>query len=754
MRIFIAVLCILSLFFARAENVLVEAESFQSYGGWSLDTQFIHIMGSPYLIAHGMGEPVKDAETTVAFPKAGTYRVFVRTKDWVAHWKAPGAPGKFQVVVDGKTLPETFGAKGADWFWHDGGTVEIKGEKAKVELRDLTGFDGRCDAILFTTDNQPPPNDSKILSDFRKKCLGLPEKPIEAGDYDLVVVGGGYGGMGAALAAARAGCKVALIQDRGVLGGNGSSEVRVWAMGGTRRGLYPMLGEIIDEFCDHAKLSPGTFEEFGDAKKEAIVRAEKHISLFLNNYMFNVEMDGKKVAAVSTLDTKTSEVRRFTAKFFCDSTGHGTLGVLAGADHTMQETGHMGMSNMWRWKDTATPTAFPEIEWGLPLLMADFPYPQRFHAQWFWEGGFNMHPINDLEYIRDWNLRAVFGAFNAMKNKDGKEKHLNAKLEWVAYVGGNRESRQLLGDVILTRDDIVSKKPFDDGCVPTTWDIDLHYPKEQYAKKFPEGPFISKAEFGSGVDKEEGYPVPYRCLYSRNIENLFVASRCLSVTHEALGTVRVMKTLGMCGEVVGKAASIAVKYACSPRDVYKNYFVELKDLMSTHGKARRETVTDQMKIPLGESPPPPVEKKSPAAVEGVPGIDPKTLPGIIIDNKQAKLTGDWKSAHGLEGYIGVDYLYHAPKKGAEARFEFTVPKSGTYEVKFNNSPHENRASNASVTVESADGTKTMKLNLKEVKGLVPLGKFKFEAGKAGAVVISAEGANGNVHADAVQVVGE
>src|SRR6476620_2856744 len=103
--------------------------------------------------------------------------------------------------------------------------------------------------------------------------------------------------------------------------------------------------------------------------------------------------------------------------------------------------------------------------------MAYFPYPKRNHAEWFWETGFNKHPINDLEYIRDWNLRAVFGAFNAMKNKDGKDKHLNAKLEWVAYVGGNRESRQLLGDVILTRDDIVSQKHFDDGCVPTTWDI-------------------------------------------------------------------------------------------------------------------------------------------------------------------------------------------------------------------------------------------------------------------------------------------
>ena len=108
--------------------------------------------------------------------------------------------------------------------------------------------------------------------------------------FDLVVVGGGYGGMGAAISAARMGCKVALIQDRPVLGGNGSSEVRVWAMGGIRRGLYPNLGEIVEEFQDRAKSSPGTFEEFGDAKKEELVRAEKNIALFLNNHVLAVEM--------------------------------------------------------------------------------------------------------------------------------------------------------------------------------------------------------------------------------------------------------------------------------------------------------------------------------------------------------------------------------------------------------------------------------------------------------------------------------
>ena len=108
-----------------AANIFVEAESFASAGGWTLDTQFIEIMGSPYLLAHGMGRPVKDAETKVTFTEAGTYRIYARTKDWVAHWKAPGAPGKFQVVLDGKPVAHTFGTTGAEWFWESGGTVEI-----------------------------------------------------------------------------------------------------------------------------------------------------------------------------------------------------------------------------------------------------------------------------------------------------------------------------------------------------------------------------------------------------------------------------------------------------------------------------------------------------------------------------------------------------------------------------------------------------------------------------------------------------
>ncbi|HEX5789728.1 MAG TPA: FAD-dependent oxidoreductase, partial [Luteolibacter sp.] len=229
------------------EFLFVEAEGFENRGGWELDQQSMDVMGSPYLLAHGLGVPVADAVAKVTFPSAGKYRVWVRTRDWVAPWNAPGAPGKFQVLVGGKALAETFGTKGAEWHWHDGGVVEVEKETT-LALHDLTGFEGRCEAILFCKDaNFKPTDDVAALTKFRRELLGLPEKPDDGGDFDLVVVGGGLAGTCAAISAARQGLTVALVQDRPVLGGNGSSEVRVWPEGHTRKEPYPHVGEIVEE---------------------------------------------------------------------------------------------------------------------------------------------------------------------------------------------------------------------------------------------------------------------------------------------------------------------------------------------------------------------------------------------------------------------------------------------------------------------------------------------------------------------------
>ena len=747
-RACIALALAFSLSLHAAHQVLVEAESFVQHGGWKLDTQFIHEMGTPYLLAHGLGRPVKDAQTKITFPATGEYRVFVRTKDWVARWKAKGQPGKFKLAIDGQALPATFGTEGAKWYWQDGGRVMIQRGQVTLALKDLTGFDGRCDAIFFTTDPDTlPPNDSRIMPTWRRTLLGLPEKPVEK-TYDLVVVGGGYSGMGAAISAARMGCKVALIQNRPVLGGNGSSEVRVWAKGNIRRGRFPRIGEIVEEFSDQARKSPGTYEEFGDAKKEKIVRAEKNIDLFLNHHAYKVDAGKGRLEAVYAFDTRTSRHTRFAARLFADCTGHGTIGHLAGAHLDMTPKGRMGMSNMWAWDERDEARSFPKTPWALDLEMKDFPYPRAHHGQWFWEGGFDKDAIGDAEGIRDWNLRAVFGAFNAMKNRDGADKHRNAFLTWVAYIGGPRESRRLMGDVVLTEEDIVKKRDFPDGCVPSTWSIDLHYPKEQYAKKYPDNPFISIAKHNRAVDRAFGYPVPYRCFYSRNIENLFMAGRNISVTHEALGTTRVMKTCGMMGEVVGKAASICIDRQCKPRDVYTGYLDELKRLLHLPGKARRLTVSAKIIIP--KNIPPPAGPHGPMS-----GQDPAKLAGIVIDDPKAKKIGVWNRSGGLKNYVGYGYLYAGGGSGAAIEFEFQVPKSGNYEVRVAYGHHPNRCTRVPVTVHSADGQKAATINMSQpapLNGFISLGTYPFVAGRPGMVRIDTVGVKGAVHTDAIQVL--
>jgi hypothetical protein len=763
-----------------AEPIFIEAESFADHGGWSLDTQFVVGMGSSYLLAHGVGKPVADAKTKFTASKAGTYRLWVRTKDWVAPWKAPGTPGRFQFVVNGKPLATEFGTQGAEWHWQEGGSIDLPSGETTLALHDLTGFDGRCDAILLSGDANYRPPEGNELAAARRRWLNLPSGPEDVGEFDLVVVGGGYSGMGAAISAARQSLKVAFIQDRFVLGGNGSSEIRVWANGGTMRGKYPHLGEIIEEFADHAPDCPADPEFFGADVKEQVCRREKTLSLFLGHFMNEAEVDktSGRIRSVTALDVRTGRQRTFRGKFFVDCTGHGELGARAGAKYAMEPKGRMGMSNLWFWQDEETPQAWPETPWALPLEVGDFPAMRKsrstidgkpfMKAEWFWESGFDKNPIEGAELIRDWNFRAAFGAFSALKTGPEKEKHVNSALKWVAYVGGPRESRLLQGDVILSREHIISGQEFPDGTVPTTWDIDLHYPKEQYAKKFPDNPFISRAEFGAGVDKKDGFPVPYRCFYSTNVPNLFMAGRCISVTHEALGTVRVMRTCGMMGEVVGRAAYICIAKNVSPRGVYQNYLPLLLELISKPGAMRRDSLTSDLYrdsrigdvtafFQKGSDPLSKVSRPNtaptPAKASQTVGKD---LPGIIVDDTAAKFTGTWGQAESLAPFIGDGYRY-SKGTNCEVRFSFAVPKPARYELRLSWAIHENRATQTPCTIVQGNETLLkLRLNQQEAttdpKGFHSLGVFDLAPGKTNAVVLSANGANGYVHADCLQVL--
>jgi hypothetical protein len=582
--------------------VLVEAEGFADTGGWVIDPQFMDLMGSPYLLAHGLGVPVKDATTAVAIPKAGRYRVWVRTKDWVAQWKAPGTPGRFQVLINGKPLPTTFGIVGAQWHWQDGGTIDLPKGILNLALHDLTGFEGRCDAVLFSNDPAfVPPNTAPEMPAFRHRCLGLPDEPEPAGEYDLVVIGGGIAGTCAAVTAARLGLKVALIQDRPVLGGNNSSEVRVWLQGARSKEPWPRVGDVVAELeaAQRAHYGPtNTADLYEDDKKLAVARGEPNIDLFLEHRGNGVEMEGKRIRAVLAQEIRTGKRLRFVGRWFADCTGDACIGALAGADFDMQEKDKMGPCNLWNvceCKDTnpintgtrqsTVAAPFPRCPWALDL--SDKPFPGRSKTMpdplklggWYWESGFDRDPIEEMEYVRDWNFRAMYGAWDALKNVD---KVLpNHKLNWAAYILGKRESRRLLGDVILNVKDLNQDRKFPDGCAPTGWSNDLHLPNPHYNKGFEGDAFISRAEHGKFPAYKENRPfwIPYRCFYSRNIDNLFMAGRCISVTHEALGAVRVMRTCGTGGEIVGMAASVCKEFDTNPRRVYEEHLSDLQKRM-------------------------------------------------------------------------------------------------------------------------------------------------------------------------------
>lgn len=604
------------------ELIFIEAESFTDLGGWVVDQQSIDIMGSAYLLAHGLGVPVNDAETTIEAPVSDNYRIWVRTRDWAAPWKVEGSPGKFQILINDVPHNPIFGTESAYWHWQDGGTIYLEEGTNEISLRDLTGFGGRCDAIIFTTNqNFLPPEEDKELDDFRRKSLGFDSKPKDMGEFDLVVVGGGMGGICTAISSARYGLKVALIQNRPVLGGNNSSEVRVGLSGLIYQQPYPKLGNIVDEIGSvghwtlwEAQRDPDTprsrkiLEEiakhpekkihnagpasnYGDEKKINVVENEPNISLFLNTHVFHAEIQRDRIISVIGRNILSGEELEIRGKLFADCTGDGNLGYLAGADYRVgregrHETGEtlapevednlvMGTSVQWYAEEEDNVSTFPDCSsWA--ITFDEYNYHMVTRGDWDWEVGIGSDQITEIEFIRDYAFRIIFGNWDFLKNNSkAKEEFANHELKWVAFIGGKRESRRLLGDVILKEQDILNQVDYPDASFTTTWGIDLHYPVESDEHHRIE-PYRSVAP--TRIIKP--YPIPYRCLYSRNINNLFMAGRNISVTHVALGSVRVMRTIGMMGEVVGMAASICKENDVLPRDVFENYLNELQNKMA------------------------------------------------------------------------------------------------------------------------------------------------------------------------------
>ena len=566
-------------------GVLLEASSFDDIGGWKIDTQHYLQMGGNYLLAHGMGKPVEDAETTIDLPALGKWNVWVRNRDWCkGDWQSPG---RFQVLVEGKPLEVTMGEGEESWHWQSAGSVEVaKAGKTKVSLRDLTGFDGRCDAIFFTQESDPslPSDDLKELSDWKDELSGRAAEKIDELSFDLVIVGGGMSGCGAALAARSQGLKVALIQDRPLFGGNASQEIRVHTLG-----IHGYGTDILNSI-DTVHYPNGDKKAKLDQVKREKTMAESGVDLFAHHKACGIEKQGDKILSVEAREVKGGKIKRFRAPVFIDATGDGWLGYWAGADYrygreaasqhnegwdkygelwSPKEADNrvMGTSVLWNSERTNQRQDFPKVPWAMPVSGKHSAYK----GEWYWEYSDNdLHQVDDSEAIRDHMLRAIFGSFaNAKKNP----KYAPYKLTWVAYVGGKRESRRLMGDHIYEMHDAIKRREFHDAVVVEKREVDGHYQRKLKGAKED---FLSTAMF----HKTGGYYfIPFRSFYSRNLSNLMMAGRCFSCTHVGLCGPRVMNTCGQMGIATGYAAVLCKKHNASPKEVGQSHIKELRKLI-------------------------------------------------------------------------------------------------------------------------------------------------------------------------------
>jgi hypothetical protein len=592
---------------SRPCGILVEAEDFASYGGWVLDSQFEAQMGSPYLLAHGLGRPVADATTVIEVPAEGEYEVWVRAKDWV-----PGHhPGRFCLSIDDVTLETEFGANGQDWSWQSAGKVSLPAGEVALALHDLTGFDGRCDAIYFSADGREPPNAVDQASRaWRRALRGLPENPTEAGDFDVVVVGGGVSGCAAALTAARLGQTVALIHDRPVLGGNASKEI----------GLMPRgaQGKLLLEL---AQRTPD-----GDLVALSLLQAEPTASVFLEHRIIAAAREGDRIVSVDAVQAKGGIERRFRGRMFIDTSGVAMLGVLTGAEtlfgrearsdydepYAPEVADHMHHGNtlFFRTRMADHPTPFPDVPWATEVSKdyanlsgqltkpglengpgpAAGPNPDtstfqftadpsqawmmQFPATHYWEYGQWLDPYTSGELVRDYLMRALYGTFSNVKTMD-PEAHANLEFDWMAFVAAQGEFRRYKGDHVLTENDIRNHTRYNDMLVSNDGFFCIHCAWNPGEGKYD----FRLKDWIMDLRDQQPYGIPFRCLYSANIENLLMAGKHISVTHVAGSSVKLMGNGAQHGVAVAAAAFLCNSHDTTPRGLYDSRLDELIGLV-------------------------------------------------------------------------------------------------------------------------------------------------------------------------------
>ncbi|MEM0968829.1 MAG: FAD-dependent oxidoreductase, partial [Verrucomicrobiota bacterium] len=473
-----------------SSGLLIEACSFSNPGGWKLDTQHYQQMGGAYLLAHGMGIPVENASTTVEIPEAGEWHFWVRNRDWCpGSWESPG---KFRVHVNGSALEPTFGQANEAWHWQNGGSLSLEAGNAEIALQDLTGFDGRCDALFLTKDPNPtlPNKDLKELSDWKDQLSGRASTGIQEFEYDLVIVGGGMSGCGAALAARKQGLNVALIQDRPVFGGNASEEIRVHTLG-----IHGYATDLLKSI-DTIHYPNGSADAKIDQQKRDATMAASGVDLFAHHIACGLEKQGDRIASVEAREVTSGVIKRFRAPVFIDATGDGWLGFWGGAEYRTGREAHaefeekwdqhgdlwspevadkkvMGTSVLWNGEQTNERQEFPEVPWAMPVAKDH----EATKGEWYWEYSNNdLDQIADAEQIRDHMLRAIYGSFS---NAKLHPKNATYKLTWVAYVGGKRCSRRIVGDHIYSMKDATERREFPDAVVVEKRDVDSHYQRKE-----------------------------------------------------------------------------------------------------------------------------------------------------------------------------------------------------------------------------------------------------------------------------------
>ncbi|TWU39803.1 FAD-dependent oxidoreductase [Novipirellula artificiosorum] len=595
-----------------------DAADFQDYGGWALDTQHVGFMGSSYLIAHGTSKTVSDATLKLKAVKPGEYRLWIRSRNWIPEH----APGTFGVAVNGTDSGKTFGAqKEKGWIWQDGGVHELSGA-ALLTLQDKTGIFGRCSSIILTRDlNYQPPVKIEAFKNERARLSGVSNEIKRGGSYDVIVVGGGPSGGPAAIAAARTGAKTALVSNRPVLGGNSSAEIGVPVQGAAKKhpgkpvretGIIEEAGRIELYGMTEEQLTKQGYSVTMSRPFKTLADAEPQLDLHENFWLEGVKKKGARITEVILVDTLTGERKSLSGKMFIDCTGDAWLGHHAGADERVgreafseyqeegapEEADNITMSACLRAgrrdmrkvtfhqsRKHETPQAYTPPPWiydlpeewlngrmgggsqeGMYRRMTSWAV----NGTWWYEHPGDVDDLWDPEFARDELIRVNYTMWDYFKNHWEERKRLaKYSLDYVGFMAGKRESRRLMGDLVLNANDAIENRQFDDVIAHTGWTLDVHH---HLGILSTEGPFTIDTHIPIGQ-------IPYRCLYSRNIDNLLMAGRCASATHLALGTVRIQASCAVTGQAAGTAAGVALKHQTTPRGVYQEHMTELQQLL-------------------------------------------------------------------------------------------------------------------------------------------------------------------------------